>query len=163
MKITEVLTESVLAKFPFPKVSAQQLGPDGEYWGNLVKPEVSNQCFAMINKTLEPMIKQQHCRWGKDTNRGNLQVVADDEDDLPVLECGYDSLMKADESIDHHIDIEAGYQQHTQGLVSGILKQLYNAMEKLHGPGTRSMSINDDRGHGVWQHIAQKLGATIEH
>lgn len=174
MKAIEFVIENTVVKFPFPKVTPEQLKPFGEaYWAGLVKPEVSAQCFSMINKTLEPMIKQQGCMWGKNTSRGNIHIVADpsspnyagnaEDSSLPILECGYDSKIKADGSIEHNIGIEAGYQQHTQGLVTSVLKQLYNAMEKLHGAGSRSMEINDDRGHGVWQHIAQKLGATIEH
>jgi hypothetical protein len=174
MKAKEFILESTLAKFPFPKVSPEQLGRFGEeYWGNLVKPEIANQCFSMINKTLESMIKQQGCMWGKNTGRGNIHIVADpnspqydgedSDSELPILECEYDSKIKTDGTIDHNIGIESGYQGHTQGLVSAVLKQLYHAMEKLHGPGTRSMEINDDRGHGVWQHIAQKCGATVEY
>ena len=172
MRAQEFIIENAQVKFPFPKVTPEQLKPFGEaYWSGLVKPEVSNQCFAMINKTLDSMIKQQGCMWGKNTRRGSIHIIPDpaspnytgnDDNDFPILECEYDSKIKADGTIDHNIGIEAGYQGHTQGLVTAVLKQLYNAMENLHGSGTRSMEINDDRGHGVWQHIAQKLGATVE-
>jgi hypothetical protein len=172
MRANEFLSENAQVKFPFPKVTSKQLEPFGEaYWAGLVTPEIANQCFSMINKTLEPMIKQQGCMWGKNTIRGNLHIIPDpsspkfadnEADDFPILECQYDSKIKDDGTIDHNIGIESGYQQHTQGLVTAVLKQLYHAMGVLHGHGTRSMEINDDRGHGVWQHIAHKLGATVE-
>lgn len=46
------------------------------------------------------------------------------------------------------------------GVVTEIFKQCFQAAEQLWGtPVKFVMSAHEDRGHGVWQHIAQKLGA----
>jgi GNAT superfamily N-acetyltransferase len=46
------------------------------------------------------------------------------------------------------------------GVVTKIFGQCFRAAEKLWGKSTKFvMSAHEDRGHGVWQHIAQKLGA----
>jgi len=47
-----------------------------------------------------------------------------------------------------------------QGVVTSILGQCFRAAEQLWGKPTKFvMSAQQDRGHGVWQHMAQKLGA----
>jgi len=46
------------------------------------------------------------------------------------------------------------------GVVTNIFAQCFKAAEQLWGkPAKFVMSAHEDRGHGVWQHIAQKLGA----
>ena len=46
------------------------------------------------------------------------------------------------------------------GIVTEILRQCFKAMADLYGqPTDFVISAHQDRGHGVWQHIAQKLGA----
>lgn len=46
------------------------------------------------------------------------------------------------------------------GVVTEIFAQCFRAAEQLWGkPNRFVMSAHEDRGHGVWQHIAQKLGA----
>ena len=47
-----------------------------------------------------------------------------------------------------------------KNVVTEIFGQCFRAAEKLWGkPAKFVMSAHEDRGHGVWQHIAQKLGA----
>lgn len=49
------------------------------------------------------------------------------------------------------------------GVVTNIFAQCFKAAEQLWGkPNRFAMSAHEDRGHGVWQHIAQKLGAEWE-
>jgi len=49
------------------------------------------------------------------------------------------------------------------GVVTEIFKQCFKAAEQLWGtPNKFVMSAHEDRGYGVWQHIAQKLGAEWE-
>jgi hypothetical protein len=46
------------------------------------------------------------------------------------------------------------------GVVTSIFGQCFKAAEQLWGKPTKFvMSAHEDRGHGVWQHIAHKLGA----
>ena len=46
------------------------------------------------------------------------------------------------------------------GVVTEILRQCFKAMADLYGqPTDFVISAHQDRGHGVWQAIAQKLGA----
>jgi hypothetical protein len=50
-----------------------------------------------------------------------------------------------------------------QGVVTNIFGQCFKAAEQLWGKPTKfAMSAHEDRGHGVWQHIAKKLGAEWE-
>ena len=46
------------------------------------------------------------------------------------------------------------------GRITGILKALNDALVKKFGVSSQptELTIDDDHGHGVWQHIAQKLG-----
>jgi hypothetical protein len=49
------------------------------------------------------------------------------------------------------------------GVVTKIFGECFKAAEQLWGtPQKFVMSAHEDRGHGVWQHIAQKLGAEWE-
>jgi hypothetical protein len=50
-----------------------------------------------------------------------------------------------------------------KNVVTDIFGQCFKAAEQLWGkPAKFVMSAHEDRGHGVWQHIAQKLGAEWE-
>lgn len=50
-----------------------------------------------------------------------------------------------------------------KNVVTEIFGQCFRAAEQLWGkPNRFAMSAHEDRGHGVWQHIAQKLGAEWE-
>lgn len=50
-----------------------------------------------------------------------------------------------------------------KNVVTEIFAQCFRAAEQLWGkPNRFVMSAHEDRGHGVWQHIAQKLGAEWE-
>jgi hypothetical protein len=58
-------------------------------------------------------------------------------------------------------NIERAYSSYKgANVVTDILKQCFAAMEKKFGkPTAFVISPREDRGHGVWQHVAQKLGA----
>jgi GNAT superfamily N-acetyltransferase len=50
-----------------------------------------------------------------------------------------------------------------KNVVTEIFGQCFRAAEQLWGKPTKFvMSAHEDRGHGVWQHMAQKLGAKWE-
>ncbi|CAB4241825.1 hypothetical protein UFOVP71_363 [uncultured Caudovirales phage] len=162
--------ESAQVKFPItPEIlkQAKESNLGFVYWGQAVPQAEASQCFTMINKTIESMLKPENCKFNLKNMRpgGNtLAIIPDDENnDFPVLECDYDTMITADGKIYHTVGIDAGYSQSTsKGFVTSLIAQLYKAMEFLHGPGQRTMAINDDKGAGVWQNIMSKLGAIDE-
>jgi len=59
-------------------------------------------------------------------------------------------------------NIENAYltQHQGTGVMTRIVNDAYQAVERRYGrPQSRSLNIMQDRGHGVWQAIAHKLGA----
>ena len=163
------------------------------YYNDVASEAESKQCFTMINKTVGAMLPAEACKFDlSDMNMdsGILSIIQDvtnrnfphddehnaqltamgtqttrdtDYDPGQILDCAYDTEIRADGTILHTIGINAGYSLHTsKGFVTRILGQLYKGMEFLHGPGQRTMAINDDKGAGVWQAIMAKLNATQE-
>jgi hypothetical protein len=59
-------------------------------------------------------------------------------------------------------NIENAYltQHQGTGAMTQIIKDAYQAVERKYGrPQSRSLNVMQDRGHGVWQAIANKVGA----
>ena len=163
------------------------------YYGDVAPEAESKQVCTMINKTVGSMLPAEACKFDlsdMSMDSGILSIIQDatnrnfphndehnkillsigsestrDADYEPgqILDCAYDTEIRADGTISHTIGINAGYALHTsKGFVTRILGQLYRGMEYLHGPGQRTMAINDDKGAGVWQAIMAKLNATQE-
>ena len=163
-----LINEAQQAKYPITPAVQQQAKKSTMgfvYWGQAVPPAEAGQCFAMINKTIEAMLKPENCKFNLKNMRpnGNTLAIVPNDEDFPVLECDYDTMITADGKVYHTVGIDAGYRQKTsQGFVTSLIAQLYKGMEYLHGPGQRVMEINDDKGAGVWQAIMSKLGAINE-
>jgi len=168
MRINEILLEGPQVKYPITPAIQQQAKESGMgfvYWGQSVTPAEASQCFTMINKSIEAMLKPENCKFNLQNMRpnGNTLAIVPNDDNFPILECDYDTAIAADGKVYHTIGIDAGYAQKTsKGFVTSLIAQLYKAMEFLHGPGQRTMAINDDKGAGVWQAIMSKLGAVDE-
>lgn len=168
MRINEILVEGPQVKYPITPAIQQQAKESRigfVYWGQSVPQAEANQCFAMVNRTIEAMLKSENCKFNLKNMRpnGNTLAIVPNDEDFPVLECDYDTMITADGKIYHTVGIDAGYGQKTsKGFVTSLIAQLYKAMEYLHGPGQRTMAINDDKGAGVWQNIMSKLGAIDE-
>jgi hypothetical protein len=88
------------------------------------------------------------------TPEGYLNVTDDEE--FIRLDIGmniYDSELS--------FNIENAYltKYAKSGAMTNIIATAFKLAEKKYGiPRARSLSINQDRGHGVWQRIADKLG-----
>ena len=168
MRINEILVEGLQVKYPItPAIQkqAKESPMSFVYWGQAVPQAEASQCFTMINKSIEAMLKSENCKFNLTNMRpnGNTLAIVPNDEDFPVLECDYDTAVTADGNVYHTVGIDAGYAQKTsKGFVTALIAQLYKAMEFLHGPGQRTMAINDDKGAGVWQNIMSKLGAIDE-
>jgi GNAT superfamily N-acetyltransferase len=91
----------------------------------------------------------------KTTPEGYLNVRADDGSvrlDIGMSIAGGDI----------GFNIENAYltQHQGTGAMTQIIKDAYQAVERKYGrPQSRSLNVMQDRGHGVWQAIANKVGA----
>ena len=168
MRAKEFILENAQVRYPVTPAILKQAKESSMgfvYWGQAVAQSDAGQCFAMINKTIEAMLKSENCKFNLKNMRpnGNTLAIVPNDEDFPVLECDYDTMIKADGKVYHTVGIDAGYGQKTsKGFVTSLIAQLYKGMEYLHGPGQRIMEINDDKGAGVWQNIMSKLGAISE-
>lgn len=187
----DLVNEAQQVKFPITPAMVKQVKESGHpylYYNDVAAEAESNQCFTMINKTIAAMLPAEACKFDLSNMRLDSGVIAinsdpsnpkypHEEDDIYagseygsreeeenlLLDCAYDTQINADGAIVHTIGINGGYRGHTsKGFVTRILGQLYKGMEFLHGPGQRTMAINDDKGAGVWQAIMGKLNATQE-
>ena len=97
---------------------------------------------------------------GRDTDEGYVHLTSGRGLDL------YIGASVADGEISINIGSGGGIATSgtDQGAVTAIIKAVYDTAVRKYGqpdtPG--SLTIDDDAGHGVWQHIAQKLGLTYD-
>ena len=97
---------------------------------------------------------------GRDTDEGYVHLTSGRGLDL------YIGAGVADGEISINIGSGGGLATSgtDQGAVTAIIKAVYDTAVRKYGqpdtPG--SLTIDDDAGHGVWQHIAQKLGLTYD-
>jgi GNAT superfamily N-acetyltransferase len=115
-----------------------------------VYEDLANSIIARVTRQIVPTIR------AKSTPEGYVYLKTADGLSL-VIGCSI-----ADGSIG--INIGTGHETTSsgphKGAVTKIIQAVYQAAVKKYGtpsePGT--LSIDHDAGHGVWQHIAQKLG-----
>jgi len=115
-----------------------------------VYEDLANSIIARVARQIVPTIR------AKSTPEGYVYLKTADGLSL-VIGCSI-----ADGSIG--INIGTGHETTSsgphKGAVTKIIQAVYQAAVKKYGtpsePGT--LSIDHDAGHGVWQHIAQKLG-----
>ena len=125
----------------------QHLDPD-------VFEEVPPSTIARIAKRVVPSIR------ARSTPEGYVVLRTDDGLYL-VIGC---SIAGGDISVNLNSAGESISSGPHKGAVTAIIKAVYDSAVKKYGqpaqPG--SLSVNHDAGHGVWQHIASKLGLNIE-
>ena len=122
----------------------KELDPD-------VYEDLDNSIIARIARQIVPTIR------AKQTPEGYVYLKTADGLSL-VIGCNI-----ADGSIDINIGsqpMETTSSGPHKGAITEIIQAVYAAAVKQYGipgqPGT--LSVDHDAGHGVWQHIAQKLG-----
>jgi hypothetical protein len=116
-----------------------------------VYEDLSNSIIARTARQIVPTIR------AKSTPEGYVYLKTADGLSL-VIGCNI-----ADGSIDINIGsqpMETTSSGPHKGAITEIIQAVYAAAVKQYGtpsqPGT--LSVDHDAGHGVWQHIAQKLG-----
>lgn len=124
--------------------SRKELDPD-------VYEDLSNSIIARIARQIVPTIR------AKSTPEGYVYLSTQDGLSL-VIGCNI-----AGGSIDINIGsqpMETTSSGPHKGAVTKIIAAVYQAAVKRYGTPTEqgTLSIDHDAGHGVWQHIAQKLG-----
>jgi hypothetical protein len=182
MRIHEFIIESAHVKFPItPELleKAKQTEWGYIYWANVVPQPIASQRNLLVNRSLLPLLKAGACKFDMQNmfseSDQTLYVTADikspvypaDDKDpvegLQILECDYDIKISSNGLIQHTIGVNAGYSGHTaKGFVTSLIGQIYTSLETLHGPGQRTLAINDDKGAGIWQNIMGKLHAVEE-
>jgi hypothetical protein len=187
MRSNEFIIEAIPVGYPItPKMV--QSAKDNEmgfvYWASqrLVPDAVEKQRNARINKSVGWLLDAEACKFdpsGGSPDSQSFMITGDANnprmpaewiDDngeykgiLSILECDYDTRINANGTIMHTIGVNSGYRGHTSsGFVTRVLDQIYKGLEILHGSGQRTLSINDDKGAGVWQSIMSKLKAIPE-
>ena len=116
-----------------------------------VYEDLSNSIIARIARQIVPTIR------AKSTPEGYVYLSTEDGLSL-VIGCNI-----AGGSIDINIGsqpMETTSSGPHKGAVTKIIAAVYQAAVKRYGTPTEqgTLSIDHDAGHGVWQHIAQKLG-----
>jgi hypothetical protein len=130
----------------------------GDQWESQAPKATVVQRCSMINRSIASMAAKEKCHLDDEIVDNTVDVV--DVRGNQVLEATYWVCVEKDKSLLYNVHINAGYNTgQSPGFVTRMLAQIFRALEYLHGPGHRLLSVYDDRGHGVWQHIAQKLGA----
>jgi pyrimidine deaminase RibD-like protein len=116
-----------------------------------VYEDLSNSIIARTARQIVPTIR------AKSTPEGYVYLSTQDGLSL-VIGCNI-----ADGSIDINIGsqpMETTSSGPHKGAVTKIIEAVYQAAAKQYGAPIKqgTLSIDHDAGHGVWQHIAQKLG-----
>ena len=126
------------------KSGRKELDPD-------VYEDLANSIIARIARQVVPTIR------AKSTPEGYVYLSTPDGLSL-VIGCNI-----AGGSVDINIGsqpMETTSSGPHKGAVTKIISAVYQAAVKRYGepPEQGTLSIDHDAGHGVWQHIAQKLG-----
>ena len=126
------------------KSGRKELDPD-------VYEDLANSIIARIARQIVPTIR------AKSTPEGYVYLSTPDGLSL-VIGCNI-----AGGSVDINIGsqpMETTSSGPHKGAVTKIISAVYQAAVKRYGepPEQGTLSIDHDAGHGVWQHIAQKLG-----
>ena len=116
-----------------------------------VYEDLSNSIIARVARQIVPTIR------AKSTPEGYVYLSTEDGLSL-VIGCNI-----AGGSIDINLGsqpMETASSGPHKGAVTKIISAVYQAAVKRYGTPTEqgTLSIDHDAGHGVWQHIAQKLG-----
>ena len=116
-----------------------------------VYEDLSNGIIARAARQIVPTIR------AKSTPEGYVYLSTQDGLSL-VIGCNI-----ANGSIDINLGSQPGETASSgphKGAVTKIISAVYQAAVKRYGEPTEqgTLSIDHDAGHGVWQHIAQKLG-----
>ena len=116
-----------------------------------VYEDLSNSIIARVARQIVPTIR------AKSTPEGYVYLSTEDGLSL-VIGCNI-----AGGSIDINLGsqpMETASSGPHKGAVTKIISAVYQAAVKRYGTPTEqgTLSIDHDAGHGVWQHIAQRLG-----
>jgi hypothetical protein len=118
----------------------------------MMEPELYEDVpTSILKKAVQAALPGVQLRF-RTTPEGYLNVT-NDSVRLDIGMSIYDSELS--------FNIENAYlTKHAKGgVMTNIIANAFALAEKKYGiPRARSLSINQDRGHGVWQRIADKLG-----
>jgi hypothetical protein len=144
-------TAAALANIPVNENFADGRNPGRKEIDPDVYEDLSNSIIARTARQIVPTIR------AKSTPEGYVYLSTQDGLSL-VIGCNI-----AGGSIDINIGsqpMETTSSGPHKGAVTKIIEAVYQAAAKKYGAPIKqgTLSIDHDAGHGVWQHIAQKLG-----